>query len=177
MLPARAIVAAAALLVPCLALAEPLAVEDTLASTSESKRPQNVVSVGAGILLGVIGGEYERVVAERLSLTVSADHRAGRSGDLNGDAAASIWGLNVGAHAFLVGEAPTGLWLGPEVGTLVYQGFVDGRSLLEFVPRVAFQLGYTGLVTDMLSVSVAGGVQMISFVPAPNVRLSLGLAF
>lgn len=176
MFPARAIVAAV-LLAPCLALSAPPAVETSLTSAAAPDRPENVVSVGAGFLLGVIGGEYERVIAEPLSLTVSVDHRPARAGDANGDAAASIWGLNVGAHVFLAGAAPTGLWLGPEVGTVAFQGFVNGQRHLHVLPRVALQVGYTGLLMDVLTVSIGAGVQMIAVAPLPNVRLSLGYAF
>lgn len=179
MLDARLAVAAALLLAPCLASANEPTMEVEATPVSIHSGPKNMISVAPiSILFGAFGAEYERVVADPLSLTFNADYRWSEGfRDMEGapSVGSSVVGLNVGAHLFLMGKAPSGLWLGPEIGTLV-EATGDGTRL-GAVPRFAMQLGYTGLIADVLSISVGAGVQMISVLPLPSLRMSLGLAF
>ena len=180
------LLAAALLAVPTVASAsDSTAYEDAtlteptaLIEVEVDQRPKNLISIApVSFLFGSLNAEYERVVADRLSLTVGAEFRW-LNPEVDGSAAANtLTGMNVGAHIFLAGKAPSGLWLAPELGTWHASGSSDPGAYRGFIPRFALQLGYTGLIADILAVSVGGGVQMISFVPLPTARLSLGVAF
>jgi hypothetical protein len=176
---ARHVLAAALALVPFFASASAPSAELEV-STPVNPGPKNVISVAPfSVMLGSFGAEYERVVSDPISLTFNADYRWMSLDGLDGGGslATSVVGLNVGAHFFMLGKAPSGLWLGPELGTIVAAGRDQNGSVVAAVPRFAMQVGYTGIIADVLSVSVGAGLQMISVVPLPAARLSLGLAF
>lgn len=147
--------------------------------TLEPHRSKNVVSLApVSFLFGMVGLEYERALAKSLSITVSADYRWS-SFAMESDAIPNgLSGLNVGAHVFLLGHAPSGLWLGPELGAWFGQlPTHDGDLMSWMLPRFALQLGYTGLVADILAISLGGGIQMIGPMILPNARMSIGFAF
>lgn len=180
------LLAAALQLVPALALAgdpAPAYLDDApeptaLIEVEVDRSPKNVISIApVSFLFGSLNAEYERVVAKKLSFTVGADFRW-LNPSVDGTGATNIiTGVNVGAHIFLAGKAPSGLWLGPELGTWLADGSNEESVYQGVIPRFALQLGYTGLVADILAISVGGGVQVIGVVPLPTARLSLGVAF
>ena len=178
MFDARLAVAAALFLAPCLASASESSAE-VEGSVSVHPGPRNVISVAPfSFLLGAVGAEYERVVADPLSLTFHADYRWLSLPGVDGAApvGASVVGLNVGAHFFLLGKAPSGLWLGPELGTIVGAAKDGNGTLLSALPRAALQIGYT-FIADFLSLSLGAGVQMSTVYVLPAARMSLGFAF
>lgn len=144
------------------------------------RSPKNMLSIApVSFLLGSFGLEYERVLADPLSLTVSADYRwlslAGAEGEQ--PLPTSMTGVSVGVHLFMLGKAPSGLWLGPELGTIFAPVEKDGERRIGTLPRAALQLGYTGLIADIFSISVGAGVQFFSVVPFPSLRMNFGFAF
>jgi hypothetical protein len=169
------LLAAALLLVPSLASAQDTARRGRV---EVERRPKNVITIApVSFLFGSINAEYERAVADRLSFTIGGGYRW-LNPSIDGQGAANaITGVNVGAHVFLLGTAPRGLWLGPELGAWIGEGSDDGSRYDGVIPRLAFQLGYTGIIADILAVSVGGGIQFYRFFPLPNARLSLGVAF
>lgn len=147
----------------------------------ELRAPKNIISVApVSLATGAIGAEYERALARSISLTFSADYRylAGSPGEGQPHVEVGFLGMNVGAHIFLWGKAPTGLWLGPELG-VIFAGGRQGDTLMDSanMPRTALQLGYTGLIANLVSVSVGAGVQTWGKAVLPSGRASVGLAF
>ncbi|HLT31398.1 MAG TPA: hypothetical protein VK013_15275 [Myxococcaceae bacterium] len=169
------LLASALLLVPALSSAAPA---DRGGSVEAERHPKNVVTIApVSFLFGSINAEYERAIADSLSFTLGGGYRWLNPSPDGRGAANRITGLNVGAHVFLLGRAPRGLWLGPELGTWIARGSDEEDRYAGIIPRFAFQLGYTGLIANVLAISVGGGIQFYGFIPLPNARLSLGVAF
>jgi hypothetical protein len=145
--------------------------------------PKNTLTVSpTGLVSGLVALEYERVVSDGVSLTFAPDLRLSQPLSVTGTEAFTegdrVLTLSAGARFFVLGRAPSGLWLSPEVGSVMGLTRVGDRQVQEWaLPRFAATLGVTGVVGGWLTLSAGAGVQAIAFVPMPNVRLNAGFAF
>lgn len=133
-----------------------------------------------------LGIEYERVLGAPVSLYVAPQGvfgAAGRSWILS-------LGLNVGMRFFVLGTAPNGLFIGPEVGVNYQrsnqQGVIRtalglgvgagvGWSLV-FFERFAFSVGFSAQYRSVPDIeSPEPDTVRTSFTPLP--RLAFGVAF
>lgn len=146
--------------------------------------PRNVLSFAPlGLPTGLLALEYERVVSDHVSLKLAPDLRVYRAPDgVRGFDAWSdgerLLGVSGGLRLFVLGRAPSGLWLEPEAGTVIKLDRQAGETRQAWaVPRLAGTLGVTGVVGGWLSLSAGAGVQLLGLAPLPNLRLSMGVAF
>lgn len=147
----------------------------------KSSRPLNTLTIAPiSLAFGAFGVEYEHAFGDRVSFMVAPDYRWGSVELTDGSVVPqSIIGLNVGARVFLLGDAPSGLWIGPEGGALIGTQVVDGERVTGTVPRLAAMIGGTAIIGDVFTLSGGVGVQMFVPVPIPlpQLRLSMGVAF
>lgn len=148
------------------------------------ERPGSILSVAPlGWVGGLLAVEYERVLSEHVSLTLAPDVRFWKPQE--GDRIAArvpfegrtLVGGAVGVRLFMLGRAPDGIWLQPELGGVTGLTAIAGEPVHTLaVPRFAFTAGLTYLMDGWLALSAGLGVQHMR-VPMPNLRLSVGVGF
>lgn len=133
-----------------------------------------------------LGLEYERALGKPMSLYLAPQVAYGRTGDL--------WRLSssatLGARFFVMGEAPSGIFFGPEVG-LAYErarteeglrkgyGLGFGASVgwtLVLFDRFTLSAGFSAQYRSVPDLTVTGPESLtVEFVALP--RLAFGIAF
>jgi len=173
--------------------------------------PRNAISVDPFNVLyeGTLSLEYERATGRTLSFFVRLPefNHTGSNGTFQNDATMTteVWqatatkfGISGGLRFFLIGEAPRGLWLGPEIGlgyvsvswtrfdsSLIELGrFSGGAAYFRFAATAGYTfvfapvflsagagIGYAGLIGEVLGTPIdARGQERF-------VHTSLGYAF
>ncbi|HLV61450.1 MAG TPA: hypothetical protein VKY51_08645 [Fredinandcohnia sp.] len=139
--------------------------------------PKNTVSFDAlGMGLGVFGIEYERAVAERISLYGSPRYLDRRIDGLHAEG----FGLDAGARFFVSGQAPEGLFLSPAVGLYLPTA---GDRLLGWTATAL--VGHTWLIDRSFDISLGFGAVLYDLKEdgrerraiMPTGRISIGAAF
>lgn len=145
-----------------------------------SSAHRNVVALNTVVLgRGQVAIEYERAVFSRLSLFVSPQPVVLFTGD------EVEWGFlgELGARVFLVGEAPAGLFIAPELLLAYSRQAASGVVTAELKVGYGAMLGLTLVFWERLVLSGGLGVQYLALENAPGrplkalPRLAVGFAF
>lgn len=130
------------------------------------------------LLFGFVNLEYERAVSDHISIFAGPTVFA--FGGFGSDDTIFAASLDIGARFFVLGKAPEGFWLSPDVAA----GFATAGGETAFAYSGGGQIGYTWLFGNF-DFSLGGGMQYIHFEAdgegisgiLPSARLSLGAAF
>lgn len=159
-------------------------------AASSYEGPLNTLTVNSlGLLIGSVYIEYERALSERLSWYAGPSYFGLDPGSADGDWTLRLFRLSSGVRLFLLGRAPEGLFLGPEVSV----GYIelDTKSTIASATTwsAGGMLGYTWLIGDLVDLSLGLGLEHLSASTSydgetygssgllPMLRLSIGAAF
>ncbi len=156
------------------------------ATTTERTGPRNTVTVNVPAnLFGAYSIEYERVLSPSLSLFVEPTYFAIRPTE-GFSVGASGPGVVVGLHYFLFGNAPSGLFLSPEVYATYIDSLGDAAGAAPGF-GVGAVAGWTFIFFDFLDLSLGLGAtaNLLGYQPngypgfgiAPVLRANVGVAF
>lgn len=148
--------------------------------------PRNVVGMAPlSLLFSALVMEYERAITPSVSAHLAASVAwSGFSVPGILEFSGLSYGAALGARLFLVGEAPEGLWIGPQAGVLHASLSANNNRVSGLGYHGHGMLGYTFMLGPgrniSLSLGLGGGFLYVPPLPSlyvPVVRANIGYGF